>query len=206
MQPCLVLLCGLLLLSSCAVSPPASQNDTNQASNSTLYKESFFKGEIPITWSYVFLGDIGPMPYHEAGWIEPDYIQYSFAKDAVSYGDTNWTQVDIAFMEGDNLRGWVTYLKADPNFNYYLREWKQEIIDGRTVDVAIFSTEPDETVSKGGTGGKIYFVPAKSDKEIKGEWFAQYGVVIHKQALGDEEFEMGFQHFMDTVDFDFDAF
>lgn len=210
MKNSIVLLSGLLLLSACtspSTEAPEIDRDSDVGNASVItsteqYKEAFFKGEIPVTWSYVSNGDIGPMPYSENSWIEPQYIKYSFAQYDVAYGDTNWTQVDIAFMEGSDLKRWVEYLKSDSDFEQFVQEWKQETIDGRTVDVVVLSTEPDGTVSKGGTGGEIYFVPAKSDEEIEGEWFAHYGLIIQKQALGEAEFEEGFDHFMETVDFD----
>jgi len=198
------LFCTLILVSCVTV----SEKETNDISASPVpmeqpdYKETFFRGEIPATWSYVARGDIGPMPYHDEGWIDLEYINFSFAQYMVSYGDMNWTQADIAFMEGQDLQRWVDHLKNDPNFAQLVQEWTQENIGGRTADVVTFKTEPDGTVSKGGTGGKMYFLAAGSKVPVNFDWIADKGIVISKQSLGNDEFETGFQHFIDTISFD----
>lgn len=157
------------------------------------YKESILKGEIPVSWSYVSRGDVGPMPFHENGWIETKYIAYSFAEDGVSYGDMNWTQVDIAFMEADDFMRWLAHLKNDAYFNEFVAEWRQDTLDEREVDIAVFATEPDGTVSKGATGGTFYFVHPSE---------GSFAVLLAKQSIGSEAFEQGVEHFLSTVDFD----
>jgi hypothetical protein len=184
-----------LLLAACATTNPQSSSTQTSVSSEALamYKESFYGGEIPNTWSQVSLGDVVPMPYTENTWIDHQYIIFSFGKDNVAFGDTNWTQADFAIMNTGDMSRWVAFLKNSDVFNQSVQQWTQETIDGKTADVATFKTEPDGTVSKGGTGGKMYFISNATNG---------MGLVIAKQALGDEEFESGFKHYIETIHFD----
>lgn len=165
--------------------------------SSLTYKKSFYGGEIPSTWSHVYLGDVVPLPYSENTWMDRQYIQYSFGSRNVAFGDTNWTQADFAMMNMNDMSRWVSFLKNSKEFHQYVQTWTQETIDGKIADVVTLKTEADGTVSKAGTGGKMYFI-----HDIGSNPDGAYGFIISKQALGDEEFENGFAHYMNTLDFE----
>ena len=113
----------------------------------------------------------------------------SIGKDDVSFGDINWTQVDLYYATDDISAKLVQAAKAkDVNDG----TWSVETISGIKAEVVTYPLD-DGKVTKLGTGGKMYFLSLPSTYIRT--------VVMSKQALGDVEFENGFKHFIDTLKF-----
>jgi hypothetical protein len=164
----------------------------------TEYKNAYGTAEIPATWSTVSLGDVAPLTYSDFYWDEQrtvgahpgiEKLQYSIAQGHISFGDWNATQIDMAIGQGEDLRRVVQTLKSQPA--EYGETWTTETVDGKHADVLNIPLDNGQ-VTKGGTGGKVYFIT----------WEDQ-GLYMHKQALGDEAFEKGFAHFLETLDLDY---
>ena len=189
-----------ITLAACSVSNQQVETSSSLSSsnnrNSTAYKPSILDSEIPVAWNHVYLGDIGPMPYSENSWLDLDYAIYSFSRRIVSYGDINWEQVDVYQVEGDVLQKLVAHWKDDDAFNQDVERWEQVTIDGKPIDVVTFKTEPDGTVNKGATGGQWYFLPPHESNR-PGDF--AFGLILHKQAKGEMEFEEGFAHFIQSL-------
>lgn len=156
-------------------------------------------GEIPNAWSYSYRGDIGPAPLPPAGdnILDSKYILFSFAEHGIAYGDINWSQVDFFEMSYNDVKTMVGNIKAaiksKPN------EWEgvkmsQEISEGNIIANVLTYPLDNGEVTKGGTGGKTYFIAWKCANGTNA------GLVINKQALGDKEFEDGFSHYISTMD------
>lgn len=148
-------------------------------------------GEVPETWSTAYLGDVGPVPLppQGQGWIDAKYTMFSFSSRGIAFGDINWEQVDIYQMAPADIEAFIAGIKANPDEEQFTKEWKTAFIGGEEAQIRLFATEPDGTVSKGGTGGAYYFFP-------KAGW------IFWKQALGSPEFEQGVEHFFKTLKFD----
>ncbi len=75
--------------------------------------------------------------------------------------------------------------------------WKKEMVNNRDVDVLVYSVDKDENgiekASKGGTGGKKYYIEIpKSNKTL----------IISKQAKGSVGFEADFANLIKTLTFE----
>jgi hypothetical protein len=150
-------------------------------------------GEIPQTWSWYMGGDIGPVTSADMFY---KGIFFSIAQEGVAFGDTNWNQVDIGKVTAAGVRSWVQDWKSEKD----LGSWTQIDIDGRKADVLTFPLGKNDEVTKATTGGKYYFL-AWSDTTSDGK-SVEMGLVIHKQAKGDLDFECGTDHFIETMDLD----
>ncbi len=118
-----------------------------------------------------------------------NHIFFSVGQDGVAFGDTNWSQVDFAKMSGEDvkkLKEWYRSTKEAGD------RWSVQRMKKVTADVITFPLD-DGKVTKGGTGGKVYFLTWTGPKN------ADMGLVIWKQAKGNAEFECGVQHFIDTL-------
>lgn len=197
-----------ILLSSVAlpvsVSAKCHYDGVNAADGvaSDGYKCGYFDGEIPETWSAVYNGpDIIPMgnarmvSYGGASrYVE--FIRgkpfYSVAKNIVSYGDMNWSQIDFYFTSGKNVDSTIALLKKRSPENL---RWSTAKVGSKEAIVAEQGLDEGE-VTKGGPGGKFYFVSWPFTYE-GGSYKA--GLIIHKQALGSTEFENGTKHVLESL-------
>lgn len=194
----LVCVCGLMPLSAMAgCTDPDGQPSAG-------YKCGYFDGELPHTWSAVFNGpDIIPMRGPRVTWYDKQspYVSiingrpfYSVAQRMVAYGDMNWSQLDFYYTSGRNVDRTVALLKKYPHTSGIVR-WTSDTVAGKHAVVAEYGLDHGE-VTKEGSGGKFYFVTWPFAHEGK-----QYrtGLIIHKQALGDKEFEQGVSHVLQSL-------
>lgn len=188
----LLLLSSLALLVSCTGTPSLVEEGGSITPEipCTGYKSGFMGGEVPVTWSVAYLGDVGPMPLppSDQTWLDPEHVMFSFASHGIAFGDINWEQVDIVPMAPEDISTFVANIKANGDAAQWIEDWTTQIVDGQEAQVLTFSVNPDGSVDKGATGGAMYFFP-------KSGW------IFHKQALGSKEFEEGFTRFLATVHF-----
>ena len=129
------------------------------------------------------------------------------ASAQIWYTDTSWEQVDFFVRNGaiGNIvakkKKSLVCTKEDIALgNVYLcgsdaPQWGKVLVGGITVDVLTYKTDTDEqgkeSITKGGTGGKEYYIPLSSEKTL----------VISKQAKGDAQYEKDFDHLIATLRF-----
>jgi hypothetical protein len=155
------------------------------------YKESFFKGEIPATWSYVNNGDVGPVQIMKGGEILPLNIGRSFSQSYVMYGDVHGGQVDFYFLSGTEVKKIVEMRKLKPKKGV---KWTSEIIGKVSAEVENFPVEADGKPSYEKNGGKKYYITLDDED-------SDIGLIINKQSMGNAQFEEGLKHFFSTADF-----
>lgn len=162
--------------------PASSATDTpiTTVSDSTKKVDlTYFSFEVPLSWSIAYPGEFSSSaPYLSVG-----------MKD-IAYGDINWTQVDMDLE--DAIVGTVVAKAQAGNAT----GWSKETVDGVSVDVYTYELDNGE-VTKGGTGGKVYYLPLPGAAE------RDYSrtLVIKKQAKGDAAFEQGFQQLLTSFRF-----
>ncbi len=170
------------------VAAPCSANETG-FKTVTMGPMTF---ELPVSWSAVNRGDTGllSLPPDDVTYLDAALVRYSFAKDQVAYGDTNWTQVDVYFTDNDSvIPTFIERLKNNPDAAAFTDHWEMQTIGGMEAEVQILRKNPDGSVDKGATGGAFTYFPQKN-------------MILHKQAFGDDAFESGFQHFLGSVRFE----
>lgn len=128
--------------------------------------------------------------------------------DHIWYTDTSWEQIDFRF-QNEIISNVVASVKKEQD-DYCKKygndivgcgndapKWSVAVIDGKTVDVITYSTDKDEKgneiISKGGTGGKVFYVEIPNSKKT---------LVITKQAKGDAQFENDFEYLIQTLKFE----
>lgn len=172
-------------LQSQIVCPVCLTNQTNQAGYKEFRVASFgltVIAEIPKEWSmYQSPDNVGTDKL-------TDLPTASIGQNDVAFGDMNWSQVDLYFA-GNDISAKLVQAAKDANYG----TWSVETISGIKADVVTYPLD-DGKVTKGGSGGKMYFLSRPSIYGVQ-------TVVIRKQALGDEEFENGFKYFIDTLKF-----
>jgi hypothetical protein len=144
-------------------------------------------GEVPINWSILRIPEsigndkLSGLPTGAIG------------KTEITHGDINGEQVNFYFVSQDIVDSLIQESKAD---KYNKGYWDAEMIGGIKAEVNIFPLDENGNVSKGDTGGKKYYFkfPSKNIKTL----------VIWKQTKGNEEFEEGFQHFINSIYFQHD--
>ncbi len=138
--------------------------------------------EIPSTWS-VF-NNPESVGEHD----RPQQPTGAIGQTDVEFGDINWSQVDFLYIQDDVVDEFTKEGKsAVPN------AWSKEKVGGIVADVVTAGLD-DGKVTKDGPGGKTYYVRLPGTLQT---------LIIDKQALGDAEFESGFQHMMQTMQFIF---
>lgn len=129
------------------------------------------------------------------------------ASAQIWYTDTSWEQVDFFVRNGaignivaEKKKSLVCTKEDIALGNVYLcgsdaPQWGKVLVGGITVDVLTYKTDTDEqgkeSITKGGTGGKEYYIPLSSEKTL----------VISKQAKGDAQYEKDFDHLIATLRF-----
>lgn len=170
---------------------PVSTTTTPSTTSSTYKKVTRggdFSFEVPNTWSVFISGDI-ELPANKLS-----ERKLAVGSTDVAVGDINWTQADFYFSSGDIAAKLVTDAKATDSTG-----WSQEKIGGLTADVRTFSLDNGQ-VTKGGTGGKTYYVSLKS-KTVTVNATPVKTMVITKQAKGDTDFENAFSHLVSSFTF-----
>lgn len=142
--------------------------------------------EVPINWSVFKEGNPGPLleETDRVGRVRSAFL--SVGEEDVSYSDTNWTQVDFYFSNG-NFKEDIDYALS------YGAVLTKEQVGGRFADVITWPLDDGE-VTKGGTGGKEYYIPVE---DPSGYYKA---IVISKQSLGSPAFEEAFKHLIETLE------
>ena len=128
------------------------------------------------------------------------------AGDHILYTDTSWQQIDF-YIKNEPVENVIAKVKKE-HYDYckeYGNDivgcgddapmWEQTVVGEKNTEVEIFMTEKDEKgneiISKGGTGGKTYFVKISNGITL----------VISKQAKGDTKFETDFNNLIQTFKF-----
>lgn len=119
------------------------------------------------------------------------------AGEHIWYNDTSWKQIDFySIYDFDSKRTMFNEILALKTGGERKGEWCRDKIDGLMTDVVTFPTDHDESgnevISKGGSGGKIYFVGLNDGKDM---------LIINKQAKGDGQFEKDFFNLMKSLHF-----
>jgi hypothetical protein len=171
------------------------------------FKCGYLDSEVPETWSAVYNGpDIVPMRAPRITWYSKDssYVSitdnkpfYSVAQRMVAYGDMNWSQLDFYYTSGRNVDRTVALLKRYPKSTGIVR-WTTDTVAGKPTVVAEYGLDNGE-VTKGGSGGKVYFLTWPFTNE--GHTY-RAGLIIVKQALGDVAFEQGVQRVLGSLSSD----
>lgn len=189
------------------VFPVAQGNRVGMATECPVlqYKQtkSFTNGllKIPITWSYYVAGETSLATNWEDVW---QSVFLSVGQDGVAFGDTNWNQVDFMKMSGSDVRTLLEDTKkavAEANDKGFAGggTWSVERVAGRRVDVLTYATDAGE-INKFASAGKMYFLASKERyRSVDGMHTYDVGLLIHKQALGDAEFECGFQSMLKSL-------
>ncbi len=112
------------------------------------------------------------------------------ASNYISYSDTAWEQIDFYIMRDfSRKKTWFNEIKT--GFPGVLK--KSEKIAGLFCEVIVFPVDRDEkgreTVTKNGTGGRIYYIPLNKGRDM---------LVINKQAKGGSGLEKGFKIILET--------
>ncbi len=143
------------------------------------------ESEVPENWSVLRIpemfgrSELSGMPTGAIG------------TDDITHGDLNWEQVNFYFASQDIID---ELIKENKNNNYNTNTtWSNEIVGGIESQVNTFPLDENGKVSKGGTGGKKYYI--KLPYSLK-------TLVIWKQAKGGAEFEKGFENFIKNVKFE----
>jgi hypothetical protein len=167
----------------------ATRQQLTSSASKSEYKEFKLlnlKSEVPKNWSILKIPEmVGSnqllgMPTGAIG------------KTDITHGDLNWEQVNLYFASQDIIDDLIQESK---NNKYNTNStWTTEIIDGIKAEVNIYPLDEQGSVSKGGTGGKRYFLSLPDNYNIK-------TLVIWKQTKGGSEFEAGFKHFLNNIKF-----
>lgn len=143
-----------------------------------------------------YFRDYSETPYPDASVAAGNHIWYT---------DTSWQQIDFS-VEDSSINSVVDRVKKEQlDFcNKYSEDivgcgtdgptWTKLVINGMNVEIATYSTDVDENgneaITKGGSGGKIYYVEvAELGKTLK----------IFKQAKGGRQYENDFENLIQTL-------
>jgi hypothetical protein len=161
--------------------PKVNPGETAEVSE---YKASFLGGFIPADW-------------HEISMLDNEYSEgksrrYSFSPNAIYFGDISWDQVDFYLLAEGAAETLINEVAAEADV----------IISSSTIGTAPviriqYPLDGDAT-TKAGTGGTSYIIEMPKN-QIQNESDPRH-VLIVKQALAEEDFEKGFQHYLETVD------
>ncbi len=185
----------------------AAANDTTVATALACPASVTFKamkgfgpafGEVPSTWSYYFAGESMPEPLSNNSLAGRPF--FSIAQNGVAFGDMNWNQIDFHKAAGSDVARLIRTMKA----NNEPGEWSKETVGGVQADVFTGALDNGQ-ITKGGSGGKMYFFSWQRRSDSNAARITRtydVGLVIDKQALGDAEFECGFQHLLSNISFD----
>jgi hypothetical protein len=149
--------------------------------------------KVPATWVVsVAKGDTGMATGFDDF---PKHIFFSVGQKNVTYSDLNGGQLDAVKMTGANVRSLENWYKSTAEAG---DSWSIVRVGGRSVDVLTFPLDHGQ-VTKGGTGGRVYFF-AWTPKEALEPRGKDMGLVVWKQAQGDTAFECGSDAFISSLD------
>lgn len=169
---------------------PAPVNLTAEVSTDAKYKKTFLGGEIPYEWNEL---SVFERIVSKGDSIQFPNLRYSIAPEAIMFGDAAWSQIDFYYLaEGvaDELIDRVS-------------EWEgtqisSTTLSGRPSLIIQYPLDNGE-VTKAGTGGISYIIEIP-ENQIIDETHPRH-LLIAKQALGDQDFEDAFKHYLETADF-----
>lgn len=166
---------------------PSPEADTNvtKGYKSVGVGVPYLSFEVPEDWSVTLnpesVGIVGTNKL-------PDFPMLSVGQTDVAYGDTNWSQVDFYYSQDDIID---QLIKDNEGFEPSDGETTEKVA-GLPARVFTYSLDGGQ-VTKAGTGGKSYYIRLPQNP------YGTKTLYIHKQALGDEEFEAGFQHLLQSM-------
>ncbi|MBI2117387.1 hypothetical protein HYT95_00655 [Candidatus Peregrinibacteria bacterium] len=164
------------------VTPPVSSTSPSYKTVRKSIGNLNYSFDVPVSWS------VAKLPEAVGENALADLPSLSVGQEDVEYGDTNWSQVDVYLVRNDIVDSLIAKEKAfDPDITSTI-----ETIGG--FQATVFTSPLDNgEVTKGGTGGKRYYIRLP---EIKNGLRTLY---IQKQAQGDADFEAGFEHLIQTL-------
>lgn len=150
---------------------------------------------VPIDWSIYHVPETGTTS--EADLLNLGKPFMAVAKDVVSFGDLNGTQVEF-FASTVQFDKWKAKLgdevKKDPTNSIH-----SATIGGKVAIYLQLSTE------KEGTGGRYYIIPVEDTSYIADNFLNSIDgtktLIIFKQAQGSPEFEQGFDVLLKSINF-----
>ncbi len=162
------------------------KQDDRPAPGAVEYKESFLGGEIPVTWNelsvYETIVTKGDHPSLKN-------IRYSIAPNKIIFNEA-WEQIDFYFMTKEAAADFLVYIETPPT--------REIELGGHPTTVINYSLDNGE-VTKAGTGGAAYLIQIPESQRFH-ESQPSY-LLINKNALGSDDFEKAFVHYMETADF-----
>ncbi len=159
-----------------------------QTVSAIRYVPAAFSGEVPSGWS-VFHGPDAVPAKDLQSLTSANQLFASFALGSVSFGDGAFEQVDFYFLSTSAEQALIDKTKKEGI------PITQETVGGMPATVITYPTDNGQ-VDKNGSGGKDYILG--SGKSPGG--FDEF-LLMRDWSLGGQEFESGFQHFLQTVDF-----
>jgi len=145
------------------------------------------RSKVPISWSvYKNPQNEGFENYDQAINHRP---WLSIGEDDISFGDINWTQVDLRILAGDLVDQTVKNVR---NNNATLGSEK---IAGELAKVVSYPLPKNGVATKEKSGCKYYIF----NKNLGAGPDLDFTVVIYKQAQMDSEFESGFEAFINNL-------
>lgn len=173
------------------LAPSVSKNAAGVKYKNFVGQESFgapIDFELPATWSIA-----RPAGDSESVDSLPNMPTYSVGQHDVYYGDVNWEQVDFYAIQNDVVDRLVSEAKAERKND---SAWSTEEVAGVTATVYTDSLDENGQASKGGSGGKTYYI--RMPQQI-GQ--APRTLVVVQQSAANQEFINGFNHLIRTLEF-----
>lgn len=158
---------------------------SNVKTNSSIQYKYVSFAEIPSSWNFVQNDNF----VLSKNVLKKENIVLTISQDTISYDDGNGKQIDLYAMAGTDVIKKVIDRKkiTKPEDG----TWSNEFIDGIKAEIY----KPIKNFDLKGSSGKIYYL-SWSDPKLPN---VDFGLVILKQAEGNEELERGFDHFLKTL-------
>lgn len=181
------LVCGAFFFGEWYHEQRALENGLSTQQNSATYKQGFY-GEIPSWWS-TYSGSDTLLANTLQDLSSPSALAYSFAPDGIRFGDGSFEQVDFYYVSEGVVKDLLTQAVA----NRY--SVTNEIVGGYESKVIYYPTDNGQ-VTKNGPGGADYIIGYPV-----GSFYYPNFLLMRNWSRGDQEFESGFQHYLQTASF-----
>lgn len=148
------------------------------------------------TWSMIQNFTPDEVERYYAGEPDDPFPQISVSSGKkIGYWDMSFDQIDFYLMSDFSAQStWLNEAYAQKDDEKPYAKWCSAEVDGNLGDVRVIWTErgPDgqERTTKGGSGGRTYYIPIQRGKDM---------LVINKQTKGDEDHKQGFLHILETL-------
>lgn len=177
-----------IVLSGCHQQAVTESLNAVQPDQCVEYKSVMY-AEIPCTWSYI--------RFSEFSLVQPGNVlrlegnsPLSISQGGIFFQELTNEQINVYAIAGKDLIKKIQDLRGEGD-----ADLENTIIDGREAIILKLPTEPDGSISKAMPGGKAYHIAWQADGR-------DMGLIISGIARGDESFEKGFQHFIQSFDLD----